>query len=57
MSDPKIWVRNMYTGPDSNRYMAIHPPWPLLVGLLREMGMSAEAGIIAQTLASIGWRG
>jgi hypothetical protein len=46
----------MYTGPDSNPYMAIIPPWPLLVGLLREMGMNAEANAIAAALKGIGWR-
>jgi hypothetical protein len=47
----------MYTGPDSDPYMAIHPPWPLLVGLLRKMGMTAQADVIAKALSGIGWRG
>jgi hypothetical protein len=45
----------MYTGPDSKPYMAIHPPWPLLVVELRKMGMHAEADMIADALESIGW--
>ena len=47
----------MYTGPDSNPYMAIHPPWPLLVTNLRAMGMDAIADAIAESLQCIGWRG
>jgi hypothetical protein len=47
----------MYTGPDSNPYMAVTPPWPLLVGELRRMGMNGEANLIAEALARTGWRG
>ncbi len=47
----------MYTGPDAKPYIAITPPWPYLPQLLREMGMDDEASIIAEALASIGWRG
>jgi len=35
MSDLKVWVRNMYSGPDSEPYMAVHSPWPLLVNELK----------------------
>lgn len=45
----------MYTGPDSKPYMAIHPPWPLLVVELRNIGMFREAQIIENALRSIGW--
>ncbi|MGN6526938.1 MAG: hypothetical protein ACTHL8_11145 [Burkholderiaceae bacterium] len=40
----------MYTGPDSNPYVAVMPPWPLMVGL------HAEAGAIAAALSIIGWK-
>lgn len=88
MSDAKMWVRNMYTGPgggaytgpgggmytgpdggaytgpgggmytgpDSKPYMAIHPPWPIFVIELRNMGMHDEANLIANALERIGWR-
>lgn len=47
----------MYTGPDSNPYMALTPPWPLMVGLLQSMGMNAAASTIAAALRRSGWRG
>jgi hypothetical protein len=47
----------MYTGPDSRPYMGVLPPWPLLVPILRQMGMHDEAAMIADALKSIGWHG
>ena len=44
----------MYTGPDPNPYMGVMPPWPLLVGELRQMGMTQEANLIAEALKSVG---
>ena len=46
----------MYTGPDSNPYMAITPPWPEFAVELRRMGMTDEANLIDDALASVGWR-
>lgn len=51
-------VRNMYTGPgggaytgpDSNPYRAIHPPWPLFARALRESGRNSEALAIENAL-------
>jgi hypothetical protein len=47
----------MYMGPDSNPFMSVIPPWPLLVIKLREMGINSESDLIAEALESIGWRG
>ena len=46
----------MYTGPDSDPYMAIHPPWSLFAIELRKMGMRKEAEIIEKALRNIGWK-
>lgn len=47
----------MYTGPDSMPYTSVLPPWPHLVSILQQMGMSNEAAMIAAAMKSIGWRG
>jgi hypothetical protein len=46
----------MYTGPDSNPFMAIFPPWPHFAKALQQMGKQQEADLIFEALESIGYR-
>ena len=43
----------LYTGPDSKPYMAIHPPWTVLIEELQKIGMSSELEIIKKALQNI----
>lgn len=46
----------MYTGPDSEPYMALHPPWPVFVKELRRSGYDAQAKVIEDSLRRVGYR-